>query len=325
MSQMAFRWAITHAIDEEMGRDPNVFLIGEDVAEPGGAFGLTRGLLDKYGTLRVRDTPICEEAIVGLGIGSAALGLRPIVEIMFMDFIFLAMDQIANHAAKMRYMYGGQVHIPLVVRTLSGGGFRAGMHHSQSLESVFGHIPGLKVVMPSDAYEAKGLLKSSIRDPDPVIFMEQKSLLPVKAEVPDEEYVIPLGQAMVKREGTDVTVVAVGVMVHHAMAAAAELSEEGINVEVIDARTVMPLDVETILASVQKTNRLVIAHEAPAPFGFGAEIAALVAERALYYLDAPVFRVTSQFTPIPVGRSEDVILPNSEHIIQAVRRSLKGG
>ncbi|MHB1957307.1 MAG: alpha-ketoacid dehydrogenase subunit beta, partial [Sulfobacillus sp.] len=192
MSQLSYRRAITQAIDEEMARNPDVFLIGEDVAESGGAFGLTRGLLARYGDRRVRDTPISEEAIVGLGVGAAALGLRPIVEIMFMDFMYLAMDQIANHAAKMRYMYGGQVQIPLVVRTLSGGGFRAGMHHSQSLESLFGHIPGLKVVMPSDAYEAKGLLKSSIRDPNPVIFMEQKSLLGAKVSVPDDEYLIPL-------------------------------------------------------------------------------------------------------------------------------------
>ncbi|MHB1612191.1 MAG: alpha-ketoacid dehydrogenase subunit beta, partial [Sulfobacillus sp.] len=241
MSQLSYRRAITQAIDEEMARNPDVFLIGEDVAESGGAFGLTRGLLARYGDRRVRDTPISEEAIVGLGVGAAALGLRPIVEIMFMDFMYLAMDQIANHAAKMRYMYGGQVQIPLVVRTLSGGGFRAGMHHSQSLESLFGHIPGLKVVMPSDAYEAKGLLKSSIRDPNPVIFMEQKSLLGAKVSVPDDEYLIPLGLAHVQRQGSDVTVVAIGIMVQHARLAAEELFKEGIEVEVVDARTAMPI------------------------------------------------------------------------------------
>ncbi len=325
MSQLSYRRALTQAIDEEMARDAGVFLIGEDVADSGGAFGLTRGLLAKYGEMRVRDTPISEEAIVGLGIGAAALGLRPIVEIMFMDFIFLAMDQIANHAAKMRYMYGGQVHIPLVVRTLSGGGFRAGMHHSQSLESVFGHIPGLKVVMPSDAYEAKGLLKSSIRDPDPVIFMEQKSLLGAKVEVPDNDYLIPLGVAKVRRTGSDVTIVAIGIMVSHTLQAAEELAQEGIEAEVVDARTAMPIDSDTILNSVKKTNRLVVAHEAPAPFGFGAEIAALAAEKALYYLDAPVIRVTSKFTPIPVGRSEDYILPGKKDIVEAVHRAIKGG
>ncbi len=325
MSQLSYRRAITQAIDEEMARNPDVFLIGEDVAESGGAFGLTRGLLARYGDRRVRDTPISEEAIVGLGVGAAALGLRPIVEIMFMDFMYLAMDQIANHAAKMRYMYGGQVQIPLVVRTLSGGGFRAGMHHSQSLESLFGHIPGLKVVMPSDAYEAKGLLKSSIRDPNPVIFMEQKSLLGAKVSVPDDEYLIPLGLAHVQRPGSDVTVVAIGIMVQHARLAAEELFKEGIEVEVVDARTAMPIDSETILASVKKTHRLIVAHEAPAPFGFGAEIAALIAEKALYYLDAPIIRVTSQFTPVPVGRSEDYILPGAKDIVDAVHRSLKGG
>ncbi|MDA8195280.1 MAG: alpha-ketoacid dehydrogenase subunit beta [Thermaerobacter sp.] len=322
---MSFRWAITNAIDEEMARDADVFVVGEDVAEGGGVFGLTRGLLQKYGELRVRDTPISEEAIVGLGVGAAALGLRPIVEIMFMDFIYLAMDQLANHAAKMRYMSGGQVHIPLVVHTLSGGGFRAGMHHSQSLESLFGHIPGLKVVMPSDAWEAKGLFKASVRDPDPVIFMEPKSLLSSKSEIADEEYLIPLGRAAVKRPGRDATVVAIGAMVGQALEAARELAGAGIAIEVIDARTVMPLDAETILGSVKKTSRLVVAHEAPAPYGFGAEIAALAAERALYDLDAPVLRVAGKFAPIPVGRSENQVLPAARDIVDAVYRVLKGG
>lgn len=324
MAQINYRWAITNALDEEMGRDEKVFVIGEDVAESGGSFGLTRGLLEKYGDRRVRDTPVSEEAIAGVGVGAAAAGLKPVIEIMFMDFIFLAMDQIVNHAAKMRYMYGGQVHVPLVVRTLAGGGFRTGMHHSQTLESMFGHVPGLKVVYPSNAYDVKGLLKSAIRDPDPVIFLEHKALMSLKSEVPDEDYVIPIGKGKVVKEGRDVTVVALGSMVHVAMKAARALEEKGIDVEVIDPRTVMPLDSEMIIESVKKTSRIVVIHEAHAPFGFGSEIAALISENALYYLDAPIKRVTSKFVPLPVGSGEDVILPTEEKLIDAIEDVLKG-
>ncbi|WP_042356160.1 alpha-ketoacid dehydrogenase subunit beta [Bacillus rubiinfantis] len=324
MAKINYRWAITNALDEEMARDDKVFIIGEDVAETGGSFGLTRGLLAKYGERRVKDTPVSEEAIAGLGVGAAAVGLRPVIEIMFMDFIYLAMDQIANHAAKMRYMYGGQVNIPLVVRTLAGGGFRTGMHHSQSLESMFGHVPGLKVVYPSNAYDVKGLLKSAIRDPDPVIFLEQKSLMSLKEEIPEAEYLIPIGKGKIVKEGSDVTIVALGSMVHLAKEAARTLEKKGINVEIIDPRTVMPIDSQLIIESLKKTSRLVIVHEAPAPFGFGSEIAALISEHALYYLDAPIKRVTSKFVPLPVGRGEDYILPSEEKLIAAVEQVMKG-
>lgn len=319
-----YRWAINHALDEEMAADDSVIIIGEDVAKPGGPFGITRGLLDKYGPDRVRDTPISEEAIVGLGIGAAITGLRPVVEIMFMDFLPLAMDQVINHAAKFRYTYNGQVSVPMVIRTLAGAGFRAGVHHSQSLEAMFAQVPGLKVVMPSGPADAKGLLKAAIRDNNPVLFMEHKNLLSMKEEVPEGEHIVPLGVADIKRPGEDVTVVATGAMVHLALAAAEELAGEGIEVEVLDPRTILPLDRQAIIDSVKKTSRLVIVHEAPAFLGFGAEVAALVAEECIYYLDSPVKRVTSDFVPIPVGRSEDLILPSKERIIAAVRAVLRG-
>lgn len=323
MQKLNFRWAITQAIDEEMARDEDVFVIGEDVAASGGSFGLTRGLLDKYGEMRVRDTPVSEEAIVGLGVGAAAVGLKPIVEIMFMDFIYLAMDQIINHAAKMRYMYGGQVSIPIVIRTLAGGGFRTGMHHSQSIESMFGQVPGLKVVYPSTPADAKGLLKSAIRDPDPVIFLEQKTLMSLKEEVTDEEILVPIGKGKIVREGTDITVVALGLCVHQALRVATQLKDK-VSVEIIDPRTVVPLDKELIKQSVKKTSRLIIIHEAYAPFGFGSEVAAIIAEESLYELEAPIKRVTSKFYPLPVGTNEDYILPSDEALIRAIEHAMKG-
>ena len=318
MAIINYRWAVNNALDEEMKRDSTVFIIGEDVGSAGGTFGLTRGLHEKYGSLRVMDTPISEEGIAGLAVGSAAIGMRPVAEIMFMDFITIAMEQICNQAAKMRYVYGGQVKVPLVVRTLAGTGLRAGCHHSQSLESWFIHVPGLKVVMPSTPYDAKGLLKSAIRDDNPVIFIEHKALLGLKGEVPDDEYLIPLGKADIKKSGHDVTIVATGLMVHRALAAAQQLEQDGISAEVIDPRTLSPLDTDTIIASVQKTSRLIVVHDAVKPCGFGAEVAALVAEEAIEYLDAPIIRVTTAFTPIPVGEAEDFVIPSDQAIFQAV-------
>jgi len=319
MRELSYLRAITEALEEEMRRDETVFLIGEDLSN-GGAFGATRGLAEKFGRERVKDTPISESAFMGLSLGAAISGHRPVVEVMFIDFITVCMDQVVNHVAKFRYMFGGQYKVPMVIRTLAGAGLAAGPHHSQSLEAWFTHIPGLKVVMPSTPYDAKGLLKASIRDDDPVLFIEHKALLRVRGEVPEEEYLVPLGKADVKRSGKDVTVVATGKMVQEALEAASRLSGEGIEVEVIDPRTLSPLDLETILNSVKKTGRLVVAHEAVKFCGFGAEVAAAVAEEALDYLDAPIRRVGAPFTPIPFSPSlEKEYLPDREDIVRAVR------
>ena len=320
MKTINYRRAINEALKEEMARDKKVFVAGEDVGISGGTFGLTKGLYEQFGEWRVKDTPISEDGFIGLAVGAAAAGYRPVVEIMFMDFIAVAIDQVCNQAAKSRFLYGGKVNFPLVVTTLYGTGLRAGGHHSQSLESWFIHTPGLKVVMPSTPYDAKGLLKSAIRDDNPVIFMAHKALSSLNGEVPEEEYTIPLGKADIKRQGEHVTMVATGKMVHTALAAAKKLAEEGIEAEVIDPRTVSPLDKETILDSVRKTNRLVIVHEAPAPCGFGAEVAAIVAEEAIDYLDAPIKRVTFPFMPVPfAGTIEDELVPQPNDVIRAVK------
>jgi len=320
MRSINFRRAINEALNEEMARDKKVFVTGEDVGISGGTFGLTKGLYEAYGEWRVKDTPICEDGFMGLAVGAAMAGYRPVVEIMFMDFIAVAIDQVCNQAAKSRFLYGGKVKVPMVITTLYGTGLRAGGHHSQSLESWFIHTPGLKVVMPSTPYDAKGLLKSAIRDDNPVIFMAHKALSSLNGEVPDEEYTIPLGKADIKRQGEHVTIVATGKMVHTALAAAKKLAEEGIEAEVIDPRTVSPLDKETILDSVRKTNRLVVVHEAPAPCGFGAEVAAIVAEEAIDYLDAPIKRVTFPFMPVPfAGTIEDELVPQPNDVIRAVK------
>lgn len=323
MRSLNFRWAINEALREEMERNERVFIAGEDVGKPGGPFGITKGLCEKFGEQRVKDTPLSEEAIIGLAVGAAAAGYRPVAEIMFMDFITIAMDQICNQAAKMRYLYGGKISLPLVIRTLFGTGLRAGGHHSQSLESWFIHTPGLKVVMPSTPYDAKGLLKSAIRDDNPVIFLEHKGLLRIKGDVPEEEFLIPLGVADVKRTGKHATVVATGKLVHTALGAAEQLAGDGIELEVIDPRTLSPLDKETILNSVRKTNHLIIAHEGPKPCGIGAEISAVVAEEGLDFLDAPIKRLTSPFMPIPFGPLEDVLVPQVNDIIDAVKEILK--
>jgi pyruvate dehydrogenase E1 component beta subunit len=319
MKETRYIRAITEALNEEMARDEDVFVIGEDVGGPGGAFSATKGLLETYGERRVKDTPISESAIVGVAIGAAIRGLRPVVEIMFADFLAVCMDQIVNQLAKMRYMFGGMYKLPVVIRTPCGGGLNAGPQHSQCLEAWFAHVPGLKVVMPATAHDAKGLLKSAIRDDNPVLFIEHKALYALKGEIPEEEYLVPLGKAAVRKVGKDVTVVATSRMVHEALAAANVLSEGGIDVEVIDLRTISPLDKETIFQSVEKTSRLVVAHEAVKAFGVGAEVAAMVCEEMIDRLSAPVARIGAPFVPAPFNL-ENLYLPNSDDVVKAVRK-----
>lgn len=318
MKETRYIRSITEALNEEMARDENVFVIGEDVGGPGGAFSATKGLLETFGERRVKDTPICESAIVGVAIGAALQGLRPVVEIMFADFLAVCMDQVVNQLAKMRYMFGGMYELPVVIRTACGGGLNAGPQHSQCLEAWFAHVPGLKVVMPATPYDAKGLLKSSIREDNPVLFMEHKALYAMKGEIPEEEYLVPLGKAEVKKAGKDVTVIATSRMVHHALAGAKVLSGEGIDAEVIDLRTISPLDRESIFRSVEKTSRLVVAHEAVRSFGVGAEVAALVCEEMLDRLSAPIGRVGAPFVPVPFNL-EKAYLPGSDDVVKAVK------
>jgi 2-oxoisovalerate dehydrogenase E1 component len=297
-----------------------VFLMGEDVSLIGGIFGVSRGLREAFGEERVRDTPISEPTFVGMGVGAAVSGLRPVVEIQIFDFVAMTMDQIVNQAAKFRYMLGGKPTVPLVIRGPQGGGIRLAAQHSQSLEAWFIHVPGLVVVAPSTPYDAKGLLAAAIRDDNPVIFLEHKMLYPMKGPVPEEEYAIPLGKADVKRPGIDVTVVATQMMVDRALGAARDLERDGISVEVIDPRTLMPLDEATILESVRKTGRLVVAHEAVKRGGFGAEISALVTEQALDYLDAPVVRVGARHVPMPYNDTlEKATIPSRDDITAAIR------
>jgi 2-oxoisovalerate dehydrogenase E1 component len=312
--------ALNEALHAEMTRDERVFIMGEDVSLIGGIFGVTRGLRDKFGEDRVRDTPISEAGFLGAGVGAAISGLRPIVEIQIWDFIAVTMDQVVNQAAKFRYMLGGGPTVPLVIRGPQGGGIRLAAQHSQSLEAWFAHVPGLVVVAPSTPYDAKGLLAAAIRDDNPVIFLEHKALYATKGPVPVEAYAIPLGKADIKREGSHVTVIAIQAMVARALAAAAELEREGISVEVIDPRTLVPLDEATIIASVRKTHRLVVAHEAVKRGGFGAELAALVAEKALDDLDAPVVRVGARAVPMPYNDAlERATIPSQADITAAIR------
>lgn len=321
MPELRYVKAITEALAEEMARDERVVILGEDVGAPGGTFGATRGLYQQFGKERVRDTPISETAIVGAAIGAAVNGLRPVVEVMFMDFIGTCWDQVVNQMAKMRYMFGGQVRLPLVLRTHVGAGLNAGPQHSGSLEAWAVHVPGLKVVMPSTPADAKGLLKSAIRDDNPVLVVENKTLYAMKGEVPAGEHLVPIGKAAVRREGGDVTVVALSRLVHEALKAAEPLAREGISVEVLDPRTLSPLDREALLASVGKTGRLVVAHEAWGPCGVGAEIAAVVAEHGFRSLKAPIRRVTPPFTPVPFSPPmEKFWLPDAERIAAAVRQ-----
>ncbi len=323
MEETRYIRAINQALDEEMDRDENVFIVGEDVGQPGGAFGATRNLYEKYGAERVVDTPISEQALIGLATGAASCGLRPVAEIMFMDFITTCMDGIVNQIAKMRYMFGGQYGCPFVLRTPCGAGLNAGPQHSQSLEAWLAHIPGLKVTMPATPRDVKGMLKYAIRDEDPVIVLENKTLYAMKGLVPgaDEESLIPLGKAEIINEGKDITVVAVSRMVHEAMKAAEKLDAEGISVEVIDLKTISPWDKDTVYESVGKTHRLVVCHEAVKYFGIGAEVAASVAEDIMDELDAPVFRVGAPFTPVPFAL-EEAYLPSAEDIREAVIKSV---
>ena len=323
MREITYRQALQEALREEMQRDEAVFLLGEDIAEFGGSYKVTAGLLDEFGAERVRNTPISEAAIVGAALGAALVGMRPVAELMYVDFCAIAMDQIVNQVAKVRYMFGGKAKASLVIRTQGGAGRSSAAQHAQSLEAWFMHVPGLKIAQPSTPYDAKGLLKTAIRDDNPVMFLEHKLLYPVQGPVPEEEYLIPFGVADIKRAGTDVTVVATSRMVHRALAAAEKLADEGIAAEVIDPRTLNPLDEDTILNSVRKTQRLVIAYEAYERGGVGAEIAALVAGKALDYLDAPIERVASFNTPMPFSpKLENYVVPTEERIMAGIKRVL---
>lgn len=320
MRKVSYRDALREALQEEMARDSTVFIIGEDVGRYWqGAFKVTKGLAEKFGDERVRDTPISESAIIGVALGAAITGMRPVAEIMFGDLSTLAMDQIANQAAKLRYMFGGQIKVPLVIRMPFGAGVNVAAHHSQSLEAWFTHVPGLKVAVPSTPYDAKGLLKAAIRNNNPVMFFEHKLLYPIEGPLPEEEYTVPLGQADVKKQGKDVTIVATLYMVHKALAAAEELGKQGVDVEVIDPRTLVPLDKKTITDSIRKTGRIVIVTEDCKTGGVSAEIAAMIAEEALDYLDAPIKRMAEPDTPIPFSPTlEQFVLPDEEKIIKTV-------
>jgi acetoin:2,6-dichlorophenolindophenol oxidoreductase subunit beta len=325
MAEMTYRAAVTAGIAQEMERDPNVVFIGEDVAAAGGVFKTTGGLLERFGPDRVRDTPISEQAIVGAAMGAAMTGLRPIAELMFSDFFAVSWDMVANQIAKTRYMTNGQVSLPLVIRTANGGGLGFGAQHSQSVENWAMAIPGLKVVAPSNPADVVGLLAAAIRDPDPVLFFEQKSLYPVKGEVPDGELVDRLGTAKILREGTDVTVLALAAMVPRALAAAEILAEsDGISAEVIDLRSLVPLDVATILKSVEKTSRLFTVEENPRLLGWGAEIVSIVADEGFYSLDAPIVRITSPHVPLAAAPSlEALAMPSVDRIVTTIRTRLE--
>jgi pyruvate/2-oxoglutarate/acetoin dehydrogenase E1 component len=326
MPEVTYREALRDVMSEAMRRDDDVFIMGEDIAEMGGSMGVTQGMLQEFGPERVRNTPISEMAIVGAGVGAAVAGMRPIVEIMYQDFITLAMEQLVQQAAKHRYMSGGQVKVPLTIRTQGGAGWSPGAQHAQQLEAWLVHVPGLKVVFPSTPDDARGLLWTSIYDDNPVVFFEHRTLYGIKGEVPDEIDAVDLGKARVHREGEDVTVVATGRLVHESLRAAEEAEEEGISVEVVDPRTLLPLDEKTIVASVQKTNRCVVAHEAVVRMGFGAEVAATVQEQAFDYLDAPVERVGAKFAPIPFAPvMEEFVVPHKADVLAAIKRTVKRG
>lgn len=323
MPEITFVESLRMTLKEEMERDPSLMLIGEDIGRYGGIFGVTKGLLEEFGPHRVRSTPISESAIIGSALGAAMTGIRTVAEIMYVDFTTCAMDQIVNQVAKMRYMSGGKAKIPLVIRTQEGGGRGNAAQHSQSLEALFLHIPGLKIVMPSTPYDARGLLKTAIRDENPVMFIEHKLLYATKGFIPDGEFLIPFGQADVKRKGKDVTVIAISYMVTKALRAAERLAEEGVDVEVIDLRTLVPLDIETLLQSVRKTNRVVIVHEGCRTGGIGAEIACNIMEEAFDFLDAPIQRVGALNVPIPYSEPlENAVIPSEEEIATAVKKVL---
>ncbi|RAS86389.1 alpha-ketoacid dehydrogenase subunit beta [Priestia endophytica] len=323
--EITYLEAVREAMSQEMRQNEDVFILGEDIGVYGGAFGVTRGMIEEFGPERVRNTPISEAAIAGGAVGAALTGMRPILELQFSDFITIAMDQLVNQAAKTRYMFGGKGKVPMVVRTPAGSGTGAAAQHSQSLEAWMAHIPGLKVVQPSNAYDAKGLLKAAMDDDNPVIFYEHKLLYRTQCDVPEEQYSIPLGKADIKRKGKDVTIVATAIMVHKALEAAAELEKEGIEVEIIDPRTIVPLDEETIIESVKKTGRLIVVHEAVKRGGFGGEIASMIAEsEAFDYLDSPIKRLGGLAVPIPYNPTlEKAVVPQVPDIIEAVKETVR--
>ena len=326
--EITYLEAVREAMVQEMRLDKEVFLIGEDIGTYGGAFGVSKGMLEEFGPERIRDTPISEAAIAGAATGAALMGMRPIMEVMFMDFLTISMNQLVNQAAKMRFMFGGKCSIPMVIRAPSGSGTGAAAQHSQSLEAWFVNVPGIKVVAPSSPQDAKGLLVAAIRDNNPVLFMEHKLLYRLKGPVPEESYSIPLQSAEVKRQGTDLTIVAYSIMVPRALEAAEKLAaEEGIEVEVVDLRCLKPLDTETVIRSVSKTGRVLIAHEAPITGGFGGELAAVIAgSEAFDYLDAPIRRLAGRNIPIPYNRNlERAAVPQVEDIIVAARALAQEG
>ncbi len=323
MPELTYREAVRDALSSAMRADDDVFIMGEDIAEMGGSMGVTQGMLDEFGPERVRNTPISEMAIVGTGIGAAMQGMRPVVEIMYQDFLTLSMEQLVNQAAKHRTMSGGQLKVPLTIRTQGGAGWSPGAQHAQQVESWFVHVPGLKVVFPSTPEDVRGLLWSSIYDDNPVVFFEHRLLYPLKGAVPDELEPIELGKARVMREGSDVTVIAIGRMVPEALQAAEQAEQEGISVEVIDPRTLLPLDEEAIVASVKKTTRCVTAHEAVTRGGFGAELAAVVQQGAFDYLDAPIERVGAKFAPLAFAPAmEQWVVPHAADVLEAVKRTV---
>ena len=324
MKELTYLEAINEALHEEMTRDERVFIMGEDIAVGyggGGIFGATKDLLERFGPERVIDTPISESGIAGCAVGAALMGYRPIVEFMFGDFLTIAMDQIVNLAAKMRWCLNGENGVPIVYRAPCGAGVGAALHHSQSFEAWFAHVPGLKVILPSTPADAKGLLKAAVRDDDPVVFFEHKYLYrSLKGPVPEEDHLVPIGKGDVKREGKDITIIATAAMVQLALEAAGSLEKKGISAEVVDPRTILPLDEETILESVKKTGKAIIVHEAPTTGGFGGEIAALIADKAFDYLDGPVKRVGALFCPIPFSpKMEQLYLPSVEKILEAAQ------
>ncbi len=323
MPELTYREAVRDALARALRENDGVFLMGEDIAEMGGSMAVTQGLLEEFGPERVRNTPISEMAIVGSGIGAAIQGMRPVVEIMYEDFLTLSMEQLVNQAAKHRTMSGGQVKVPLTIRTQGGAGWSPGAQHAQQLEAWFVHVPGLKVVFASTPEDVRGLLWSAIHDDNPVVFFEHRTLYPIKGEVPEELQPIPLGEARVQREGDDVTVVATGRLVHEALKAAEEAEKEGISVEVVDPRTLLPLDEETIVASVRKTTRCVAAHEAVTRGGFGAELAAVIQNGAFDWLDAPIERVGAKFAPLPFAPAmEQWVVPHADDVLEAIRRTV---
>ncbi len=324
MAIITMREAISQALWEEMERDPKVFIMGQEVGVWGGTYAVTKGFLDHFGPERVRDTPIAEAAIVGGAIGAAMNGMRPVAELMTINFAFVAMDHIVNEAAKLHYMFGGQFRLPLVIRTPGGGGRQLAATHSQTPDAIFAHFPGLKVVAPGTPADAKGLLKSAIRSDDPILFIENATVYQQRGEVPDGEYTVPIGKSVVQREGKHVTLVTYSKMVNYCMQAAAQLAKEGIEAEIVDLRSLRPLDMEPVIASFKKTNRAVIAEEGWKSFGVGSEVAARIYEEAFDYLDAPVRRVAQKEVPLPYNsRLEQLALPQVEDIIAAVREVLK--